>query len=313
MTTETQEHSRNSLRRWLFGVGFTIVMVGLITGAVADVVDYLAIVVLAAIATSAGFFFVFFPGNTFLTVSLANALSIYACVFVVLVESNFKIHSTWEIPTAFILPIVAFLSGAFRRRREIRLIVIAEHLRGEVRFSHVVQWMMPVILAAVLTFLVPTQGFGSVGQVAILLGIMSMVSVIVFLMSRDVCAFLVSTDILFEALFRRLGALVVPAYAFFTLYSVVVVGYGCAYRIIDVLSVQPHFAINGVTRDITFPESLYFSLVTLSTVGYGDIVPLTNVVRVLIGSEILIGIVLLLFGVSEILTQARGRRDPPRE
>ena len=79
------------------------------------------------------------------------------------------------------------------------------------------------------------------------------------------------------------------------------------------LSAEPHFAINGVVRDITFPESLYFSLVTLSTVGYGDIVALSNPIRVLIGSEIVVGILLLLFGVSEILAQARTRRGGPQE
>jgi voltage-gated potassium channel len=312
MSRKPAARRRGGIREWLFAAGFTVVMVGLIAGAVADIVSYLAIAVLVAIVAGAGCFFLLFPGSTFLAVSFANALSVYACVFVFLVESNFRIDSTWEVPTAFVLPIAAFLAGAFWRRREIRRIVALEHERGEVRFRHVVQWMMPVAAIAVLTFLVPARGYERVGQTAILLGMMSAVSVIVFLMSRDVCAFLVSTGTLFEALFKRLGDLVIPAYAFFTLYSIVVIFYACIYRIVDVVSAEPHFAIRGVVRDISFPEGLYFSLVTLSTVGYGDIVPLSNPIRVLIGSEIVVGILLLLFGVSEIMAQVRERREGPR-
>jgi voltage-gated potassium channel len=294
-------------------VGFTVVMVALIAGAVADVVNYLSIVVLVAIAVGAGLFFMLFPRNTFLAVALANALSVYACVFVFLIESNFHIETPWEGPVAFILPVAAFLAGAYLHRGAIRRIATSEHAGGEVRFGHLLRWMLPVVLAAALTFLVPSGSFASASHAAILLGMMGAVSVLVFLTSRDVCIFLISTSVLFEALFKRLGALVLPAYAFFTLYSIVIIFYACAYRIIDVLSIQPHFAINGVVRDITFPEGLYFSLVTLSTVGYGDIVPLTNFIRALIGSEIFTGVMLLLFGVTEILAHTRGRRGVPRE
>ena len=52
----------------------------------------------------------------------------------------------------------------------------------------------------------------------------------------------------------------------------------------------------------------YFFVVTLSTLGYGDIVPRTNVVRVLMASEIVTGILLLLFGFSEIMAYSRVRR-----
>ena len=40
-------------------------------------------------------------------------------------------------------------------------------------------------------------------------------------------------------------------------------------------------------RDITFPESLHFSLVTLSSVGYGDIQPHTGFSRLITAAEIL--------------------------
>ena len=38
---------------------------------------------------------------------------------------------------------------------------------------------------------------------------------------------------------------------------------------------------------------LYLSAVTITTVGYGDIVPLTTISRVLVGIEAVLGIVLI--------------------
>jgi voltage-gated potassium channel len=70
--------------------------------------------------------------------------------------------------------------------------------------------------------------------------------------------------------------------------------------------------VNGEPRDLSFTESLHFSIITLSTVGYGDIVPLSAPVRLIVGMEIICGVLLLLFGFSEIITYSREharRRD----
>jgi len=66
---------------------------------------------------------------------------------------------------------------------------------------------------------------------------------------------------------------------------------------------------SSTARDITFAECLYFSIVTLSTVGFGDIVPVTDLIRMVVASEIVCGALLLLFGLSEILEYARRDRD----
>ena len=73
----------------------------------------------------------------------------------------------------------------------------------------------------------------------------------------------------------------------------------------------------GVDRDVRglssrrrrrFSESIYFSINTISTVGYGDIIPYSNLARVLSSLEVFCGIMLLLFGVSELLEYAREHR-----
>ncbi|WP_247881111.1 potassium channel family protein [Skermanella sp. TT6] len=61
-------------------------------------------------------------------------------------------------------------------------------------------------------------------------------------------------------------------------------------------------------RDITFPESLHFSLVTPSSVGYGDIQPHTGFSRLITAAEILLGILLLPFGFSAIISHRNDRR-----
>jgi len=58
--------------------------------------------------------------------------------------------------------------------------------------------------------------------------------------------------------------------------------------------------VAGNSRAMTFPEALYFSFITLSTIGYGDITPVTGVARVMVVGEIIFGVVLMLFAFAEI-------------
>lgn len=68
-------------------------------------------------------------------------------------------------------------------------------------------------------------------------------------------------------------------------------------------------AYAGFPRDI--PGSLgrmfYFSAVTITTVGYGDIVPMTDTARALTATEATIGIILLGLFVTSAWTRASGK------
>lgn len=51
---------------------------------------------------------------------------------------------------------------------------------------------------------------------------------------------------------------------------------------------------NSIARfKLYFPRMLYLSMVTITTLGYGDIVPLTNAARILIGIESTLGIIIM--------------------
>jgi voltage-gated potassium channel len=105
----------------------------------------------------------------------------------------------------------------------------------------------------------------------------------------------------------------VPTFAFLTFYSVAVIAFATLYRIIDRLSAEPNFSIGGASRAITFAESLYFSIVTMATVGYGDIVPASDAARALAALQVVLGVLLLLVGFSEIFSYTRERQRPRGE
>jgi hypothetical protein len=56
---------------------------------------------------------------------------------------------------------------------------------------------------------------------------------------------------------------------------------------------QERDGINYATSKDTFYRMLYLSAVTITTVGYGDIVPLTDLARAAVASEAILGIVLI--------------------
>ena len=137
------------------------------------------------------------------------------------------------------------------------------------------------------------------------------IALIVFTVSRDIVLFLRETGLLFDEFFRRSAALIVPAFAFLSFYSLLVIVFAALYTVLDRVTGGGNFRVDGAVRAITFPEMLYFSLMTSSTVGYGDIAPATSGIRLMAAAEIVSGILLLLFGFNEIFSFARRRDGRP--
>lgn len=293
-------------------IGLSLVLIFLISVAVVDVINGFVVVMLVSMAAAVGTFYALFPGSGFVAIAFANFIAVYACIFVFFIEADF-VHAHIEaVLLGFVLPIFAFLLGAWRRREAIRAIVTADHLRGEGQFGHVLLWLVPVFGIGAFSFLVPTYQLGPVASDIAFLVAMACISIIVLFVSSDVSTFLLDTGLLFEEFFERITRLVVPAFAFFTFYSLLVIVFGAIYRILDHISPDMLFRINGVLRKISFPEALYFSIVTLSTVGYGDILPASNITRIIVAVQIVCGVLLLLFGFSEIIAYTRDRRDRRR-
>lgn len=301
-------------RYWLHGLLLTLGLYVLVSVAITDTYGLFFFVMLGALALSVTLFYWLFPGSHFTTIALANFLSIYACLYTFFVNSNFDTAGDWAVRISFVLPIAAFIGGVSLRREEINRLVRHESDSRVHYAPRLFLWLVPVFAVGLASFLLPHRDYQPHTISVFLVLSMGLIATLVFVVSRDVTAFLLETGLLFEEFFDQAFALLAPTLAFFTYYSFVIVVFGCVYRIIDRLIPGPHFIIAGAERDITFLESMYFSIITLSTVGYGDLVPLSSLVRAVASMQIVIGVWLIIFGFSEVLRYARERdwRDQRR-
>lgn len=304
-----------SRRSWLGGALATALLLGLIALSIRSVSGDLTFVLLGSVGLVVGAFHYLFPGSQFFTLALTNFIGVYACIFVFFLESNFHTITPLIHGIAFVMPLAAFLGGAWARAEDIRRIVMSRRLREGGHFDRIFLWMAPVWGIGALTFLVPEHDVSAQTLSVIFLLSMSAIAGIVAFVARDIAIFLIDAGLLFEGFFQQAARLVLPAFAFLTFYSLCIILFGALYTIMDRFMVEPNFVIEGVRRDLTFPEGLYFSIVTFATVGYGDIHPVSGAVRLVCGVEIIMGVLLLLFGFSAIIGHARpgdrnDRNDP---
>ncbi|MDJ0950807.1 MAG: ion channel [Alphaproteobacteria bacterium] len=288
---------------------FTVGMFALVALAVSPGFDFTSLSLFVLVAGSAVLFYVIFPKSRFFTIAFANLLAVYICLFEFFVTLNFEPVSRAVQPIGFALPILAFLLAAEIRRRSIRRIVTDQHLREERHFGHVIRWLVPVFGIGAVTFAFPGMGLSQVQYDAAFLISLALIAVIVGFSSRDVTTFLLDTGLLFEEFFERMAHLMVPAFAFFTFYTLDIIVFAAIYRIIDRFGDVSHFRIAGEVQELNFPDALYFSAVTLSTVGYGEMTPASDLTKVIVSVQIVSGVLLLLFGFSEIISYTRERRE----
>lgn len=249
-----------------------------------------------------------FPTSRLLWIAFFNLIAAYASVFAVFVEEAFVAVGPFTLSGGFILPVLSFLAGCWMQRDKVKGAIGDPALRGERGLRGSLLWLAPVALVGAVVIVVSQVAPGALnGEIMFILA-MLLISGIVLAVSRSVAVFLVEIALLFEEFFQRVSHLLVPACAFLTAYSLLVVVFAAVYTIISKLGLQDHFRVTGVTRALSFPEALHFSITTLSTVGYGDIVPASSMGRSLAAIEVIIGTLLLLFGVSEILEYSRERR-----
>ena len=290
---------------WLGGATFSATIMLLVSIGVTEEFGILNIVVLGAVFSAAGAFLWMFPGSRFFVLAFANSLALYASAFFFLSIANFAIADPWAYGVAYLLPIYFFLAGVWRHRKDIRGLSAREETRSAQLSARGVLWLLPMAGVAGLTFVVPGMALDASGTGIAFIGFMAAIAVFVFLDSRQICLFLIDTGLLFDRLFGRMGRLFRPAFAFFTLYSFIVIVFAMIFRIMERLAGEPVFLIEGVPAAVSFSDSLYFLLITISTVGYGDITPAGEAVRAVAAIEIILGILLILFGFAEIIRYAR--------
>jgi voltage-gated potassium channel len=156
---------------------------------------------------------------------------------------------------------------------------------------------------------VPRYELGAMQQGLALLAAMVVVTLFVSVSVRDVVLVMIDIAMVFEGVAARLDRLVRPLMAFLTFYALLVVVFACLYRIADLTARTPQFALHASPARISFVDSLYYSVATITTLGFGDIAPSSFLARALTGMEVVTGILMLLFGFSEIMRSSGSDRD----
>lgn len=290
----------------------TLVLVGLVAAGIGA--DYtFTIAALAASVLSFVFFALLIKGGAHFGMTTANFLALYVCAFVFLREANFRSALNWVAVVSLVLPVAGFMIASLLRRRSIAVRLRARRLR---ELEHVpaltnfIPWMVGI---ALLSFLWPQFHPSPAQSSALLFGSMALVTLIVVIHVDDVVMLTMDVALIFGGVAARMDRLIMPVTAFLTVYALIVVVFACLYRIAEGTTKAAQFALHGVPTQLDFADAVWFSLVTLATVGYGDLAPAAPLARVLAGSEVVAGVVLLLFGFSEIMRHAgpdSARRRP---
>ena len=96
-------------------------------------------------------------------------------------------------------------------------------------------------------------------------------------------------------------------------YLMVGMAFAFAYRALGTLQADPFFGSEG---EGTFSQDLFFSFTTLTTTGYGNLVPDANPGQTLAVMEMLTGQLFLVTAVAKVVSSwrpGRGRGRPPTE
>jgi voltage-gated potassium channel len=285
-------------RHWLRSTGFTLLLVGLVAAAIgADWTATLSSLITCAVGF--GFFYLLFPGGAHFGMTVANFLAIYACMFEFFRDANFPAASRGAALFAVALPVLGFLGGCVVRRRQVLSIITG--------------WLLGALGVGAASFALPRLELDPVQQGIALSGAMALITLFVIASVRDVILVMIDIAMVFEGVAARLDRLVRPMMAFVTFYGLLVVVFACLYRIADLTARVPQFTLHGEPARISFVDSLYYSVATITTLGFGDIAPASLLVRAITAMEVVSGILMLLFGFSEIMRSASGERRGPHD
>ena len=291
------------LRAALATLGFGL----LVAGGIADHGGVLPLLVIGIAATAIGFFYLLFPQGMHFAFGASAGLAVYACLFVVIGRAAFPEAHALAHAVAFLLPVFAFLASVWVRRDSLRHVAEADAPFDHGHLPRMARWLIPVWVVGGFSLSLPINRLAPFDQGLALLAAMGAIAAIVTVSARPVVLLLSDLTLITEELAGRLHRITVPVMAFLTLYALLVISFACFYRIADGLSRLPLFHGQAGPAWLSFQDALYFSLVTQATVGYGDLTPHDDGIRLLTGVQVVAGQILLLFGFAEIMRSRRVR------
>jgi voltage-gated potassium channel len=250
-----------------------------------------------------------FPDDSYFAMTFTSLIGVYTTIFAFFADEVFGLIRPGVSGIGFSLPISSFVAACWFWRDDIKLVVDQRNLYDGPPLTKALLWLLPVASVGGVVLSLSVYAETTMNTELAFLVAMLTIAVVVLFGGRSVAIFLVDAGLLFEEFFLRMSRLAIPAFAFLTFYSMIVIVFASFYSILSQLSAMSHFRVEGVARAISFSEAIHFSLVTISTVGYGDIVPASNLARALSSIEVICGVLLLLFGVSELLEYTREHRN----
>jgi len=103
----------------------------------------------------------------------------------------------------------------------------------------------------------------------------------------------------------------IPLSAFIVIYFTIAFLFGCLYGTVYHWEPTTSFTFTGEDK-LDFVDLCYFSLVTITTLGYGDIEPLNKTTRLLASLEVTVGIGLVVVYFAFLVMYFQSRINSPR-
>jgi hypothetical protein len=173
-------------------------------------------------------------------------------------------------------------------------------------FPRFIRWLLPTGLIGIVSLTTPINRAAPEWQTLALLIAMAGIATIGVFAVGHIVRLLVDISAILRRVGQRLQFLAVPIATYVSLFALLSVAFACFYRIADGLSRGEVFVLMGTPQRLSFSDALHFSIVTLSTVGYGDIQPADDGIRLLAAIQMIMGQLLLLFGFAEIMRSHGG-------
>ncbi|MBY0339112.1 MAG: potassium channel family protein [Acetobacteraceae bacterium] len=300
---------RASRRGLLIAFGLTLALTLLVAAGVADQGWRFSVIAVVIAALAVGALTLVFPHGALFSLGFANGLAIYICLYTILGRAAFPLAEDWARQAAFLLPVIAFVTACLIERRRLARLADDDTRPDLAHLPRVARWMIVLAVIGAACLASPVSRMSEAGQSLMLVLAMGAIAATSVIAMRDVVRLMVDVAAILGQVAQRAGHLAVPIATYLSLFSLLAVTFGSLYRIADALSREPLFAnVTGPMR-LSFSDALHFSVVTLATVGYGDILPQDDGIRLLAAIQMVSGQLLLLFGFAEIM---RGRTEAGR-
>jgi len=289
-------------RGFLAAVSTALGLMLLVAGGDADEGPLFSAVAFGGVGAAVGALYLAFPQGPQFALNAASVLAMYTCLYAVVGRAAFPLAWDRSRLAGFLLPIGAFVLACWLRRGALRPLIGADQSPDFTHLPRFARWMGMVGAVGMLSLALPISRADPGTQTAALVAAMGIVAAATAASVGDVVRLMADIAAIFREVTPRLAPLAVPVAAYCSLWALLTVVFGCLYRIADGFSRSPLFTgAGGAPIRVDFPTALHFSAVTLSTVGYGDIQPHDDGVRLLAMVQALSGQLLLLFGFYEIM------------